>query len=86
MACKAGKRSEGRYGDGNNVWHPDDMPAPLLSLSLDDIPGVGTRMQQRLARAGIDDDGGPARHAAETYAGAVGQRERRAAVVRAARL
>ena len=31
-------------------------------------------------------DGGPARHAAEAHAGAVGQRERRAALVRAARL
>ena len=29
------------------------MPAPLLSLSLDDIPGVGKRMKQRLASAGI---------------------------------
>jgi hypothetical protein len=54
MACKAGKKSEGRYGDGNNVWHPDKMPAPLLHLSLNDIPGVGARMLQRLARAGIE--------------------------------
>ena len=53
MACKAGKKAAGSYGDGNNVWHPDEMPAPLLNLSLDDIPGVGARMAQRLARAGI---------------------------------
>jgi DNA polymerase IV len=53
MACKAGKRSEGTYGNGNNVWHPDMMPAPLLSLSLDDIPGIGSRMTLRLANAGI---------------------------------
>ncbi len=53
MSCKAGKRSEGHYGDGNNVWHPDAMPAPLLSLSLEDIPGVGARMMKRLADAGI---------------------------------
>jgi DNA polymerase-4 len=54
MACKAGKKSEGHYGDGNNVWHPNTMPGPLLALSLDDIPGVGARMKQRLARSGID--------------------------------
>ena len=29
------------------------MPAPLLSLGLDDIPGVGKRMAERLARAGV---------------------------------
>jgi DNA polymerase-4 len=54
MACKAGKRSEDHYGDGNNVWHPSRMPTPLLRLSLDDIPGVGTRMKQRLATARIE--------------------------------
>jgi DNA polymerase-4 len=54
MACKAGKRTEGHYGDGNNVWHPCMMPGPLLSVALDDIPGVGKRMRERLARAGID--------------------------------
>jgi DNA polymerase-4 len=54
MACKAGKRVGGRYGDGNNVWHPEGMPAPLLRLSLDDIPGVGKRMRERLMRAGIE--------------------------------
>jgi DNA polymerase-4 len=53
MACKAGKRVAGRYGDGNNVWHPDEMPAPLLGLALDDIPGVGKRMLQRLTSAGV---------------------------------
>ena len=29
------------------------MPAPLLGLALSDIPGVGNRMLQRLAGAGI---------------------------------
>ncbi len=53
MACKAGKRSEGRYGDGNCVWHPDEMPAPLLELPLQDIPGVGVRMERRLLLSGI---------------------------------
>ena len=47
MACKAGKPN------GNLVWHPDVMPGPLLALGLDAIPGVGTRMLQRLAGAGI---------------------------------
>ena len=43
MACKAGKPN------GNMVWHPKDMPAPLLRLELKDIPGVGSRMEQKLA-------------------------------------
>ncbi len=47
MACKAGKP------DGNMVWRPDDMPAPLLKLSLRDVPGIGERMERNLARAGI---------------------------------
>ena len=29
------------------------MPGPLLALPLEDIPGVGSRMEQRLAQAGI---------------------------------
>jgi DNA polymerase-4 len=53
MACKAGKRTDDRYGDGNNVWPPCDMPGPLLELTLSDIPGVGVRMLQRLADAGV---------------------------------
>jgi DNA polymerase IV len=47
MACKAGKP------DGNMVWHPDDMPAPLLKLTLRDIPGIGERMERRLYGFGI---------------------------------
>ena len=47
MACKAGKPN------GNMVWHPNEMPGPLLKLSLRDIPGIGERMEQRLARFGI---------------------------------
>jgi DNA polymerase-4 len=47
MACKAGKPN------GNMVWHPKDMPAPLLRLELKDIPGVGSRMERNLSRAGI---------------------------------
>jgi DNA polymerase-4 len=47
MACKAGKPN------GNMVWHPNEMPGPLLKLVLRDIPGIGERMEQRLDRFGI---------------------------------
>ena len=47
MACKAGKP------DGNMVWHPKDMPAPLLALKLADVPGIGVRMERRLATSGV---------------------------------
>ncbi len=53
MACKAGKWSEGSYGDGNLAWYPHVMPDPLLALELEDIPGIGTRLRHRLARCGI---------------------------------
>lgn len=53
MACKAGKRTEDRYGDGLMIWRPQDLPAPLIELPLSDVPGVGGRMEQRLARAGV---------------------------------
>jgi DNA polymerase-4 len=43
MACKVGKPN------GNLAWRPKDMPAPLLKLSLRDIPGIGERMERRLA-------------------------------------
>lgn len=44
--------------NGLTIWHPDAMPTPLLDVPLDDIPGVGGRMQIRLARAGIVDTQG----------------------------
>lgn len=53
MACKAGKKSPGRYGNGLMIWHPRDMPAPLLAVDLEDIPGIGSNMARRLFRAGI---------------------------------
>lgn len=54
MACKAGKRPEpGRYGDGALHWPPSIMPGPLLSIPLSDVPGVGSRMAERLARAEV---------------------------------
>lgn len=53
MACKAGKWRGKVYGDGLMVWHPAEMPAPLLPIPLKDIPGIGERMATRLARAKI---------------------------------
>lgn len=53
MACKAGKKSAGRYGNGLMIWHPADMPAPLQRVELEDIPGIGPNMARRLYRSGI---------------------------------
>ncbi|MHB1207671.1 MAG: Y-family DNA polymerase [Rhodospirillaceae bacterium] len=47
IACKIDKPN------GVTIWHPADMPAPLLPLALDVIPGIGPRMQARLQAAGI---------------------------------
>lgn len=47
IACKVNKP------DGLTIWHPDIMPAPLFSIQLEDIPGVGRRMARRLAYARI---------------------------------
>ena len=41
--------------DGVTIWHPHDMPGPLLDLSFDDIPGIGKRMAKRLNQADIHD-------------------------------
>lgn len=58
MACKAGKKAGDAYGDGSMLWHPADMPTPLLAVPLADVPGVGGRMERRLAAAGIHDTAG----------------------------
>ncbi len=47
MACKLDKP------DGVTIWHPDDLPEPLFALPIEDVPGIGSNMQTRLARAGI---------------------------------
>lgn len=39
--------------DGLTVWAPDIMPAPLFKVMLEDIPGVGKRMQRKLITCGI---------------------------------
>lgn len=49
IACKMDKP------DGVTIWHPKDMPAPLLATCFDDIPGIGRHMQRRLYHAGIRD-------------------------------
>jgi DNA polymerase-4 len=46
-ACKIDKPN------GVTIWHPKDMPHPLLKLKLSDIPGIGKRMEQRLFSARI---------------------------------
>lgn len=40
--------------DGIVVWKPEIMPGPLLRVPLDDIPGVGSRMAERLLQAGVE--------------------------------
>lgn len=47
IACKMDKPN------GITIWEPKDMPAPLLEVPFDDIPGIGSRMSDRLHRAGI---------------------------------
>lgn len=49
IACKMDKP------DGVTIWHPQDMPAPLLEVPFKDIPGIGKRMEKRLIHAGIGD-------------------------------
>ena len=39
--------------DGLTVLHPRDLPGRLLTLDLEDLPGVATRMRTRLARWGL---------------------------------
>lgn len=48
IACKVDKP------DGTTIWHPKDMPAPLLLRPLSDIPGVGSRIAARLAGLNIN--------------------------------
>ena len=42
IACKIDKPN------GVTIWRPEDMPEPLFVLPLDTIPGVGSRMEERL--------------------------------------
>ena len=52
LAKIAGKRDK---PNGVTIWHPHMMPEPLLQVTFDDIPGIGSRMERRLAEIGIVD-------------------------------
>lgn len=52
MACKIDKP------DGATIWQPQDMPAPLIDIPLDGVPGIGAGMTARLNKAGITDMAG----------------------------
>lgn len=40
--------SDTQKPDGLTIWHPHMLPGPLLRVQLDDIPGVGRRMKNKL--------------------------------------
>ena len=46
-ACKMDKP------DGTTIWHPRDMPGPLLKVKIEDISGIGPQLERRLVRAGV---------------------------------
>ena len=50
LAKIAGKQNK---PNGTTIWHPSDVPKVLYPLPYDDIPGIGSRMEKRLYRAGI---------------------------------
>lgn len=41
--------------DGLSIWRPETMPAPLLKVPIQDVSGIGKRMEARLWKAGIKD-------------------------------
>lgn len=47
--------SDTRKPDGLTIWHPEDVPAQLARLKLEDIPGIGRSMIRRLGLAGVVD-------------------------------
>jgi DNA polymerase IV len=47
IACKIDKPN------GVTIWRPENMPKPLLPIPFDDVPGIGSRMERRLNKAGI---------------------------------
>ncbi|MEL7451979.1 MAG: type VI secretion protein ImpB [Pseudomonadota bacterium] len=47
IACKVGKPN------GVTIWPPECLPGPLLKMTFEDVPGIGTRMEKRLNAAGI---------------------------------
>ena len=65
LAKIAGKRDK---PNGVTIWHPHMMPEPLLRVTFEDIPGIGSRMQRRLAEIGIVDMPGLWSHATKAHA------------------
>jgi len=55
LAKIAGKMNK---PDGVTIWRPQDMPGPLLPVPFAKIPGIGSRMERRLALAGVFDTAG----------------------------
>jgi DNA polymerase-4 len=47
--------SDTKKPDGLTIWYPEDVPAQLARLKLDDIPGIGRSMVKRLAAARVGD-------------------------------
>lgn len=39
--------------DGLSIWHPENMEKHLVRVALNDIPAIGSAMEQRLFKAGI---------------------------------
>ena len=72
--------------DGLAVLLPGDLPGPLLHLGLEALPGVGKRIHARLKRSGIATIEDMWNAEPRTAAFGLGQRGRRALLVRAPRL
>lgn len=49
IACKMDKPN------GVTIWSPEILPEPLHHITFDDVSGIGSSMQKRLAKAGIHD-------------------------------
>jgi DNA polymerase IV len=52
LAKIAGKQDK---PNGVTIWHPHTMPEPLFKVELNEIPGVGSRLRQKLNAMGIFD-------------------------------
>lgn len=50
LAKIAGKQDK---PNGTTIWTPDQVPNVLYPIPFDDIPGIGSRMERRLASLGI---------------------------------
>lgn len=52
LAKIAGKQDK---PNGTTIWHPHMVPKVLNEIPFSDIPGIGSRMEKRLYRAGVFD-------------------------------